>query len=677
MYKYQLIKNSLLGFAVMLSFLCNSQCKLDLTHDATWHGICPNSVIETGDPVFICWGWNNNGDIGKIRIRITHLSGFKDNENCAITLPEVVYDKNVDCNSYTDDSRRICNDISLCPRTGKFSVRIDIALKKKFLTSDCPREEGKTDFTFTVLPDLSISIAQENLITTICPNTPGTYIEIPSTKANQHGADWYERHCIDDVVTDPRLLANSYQYPVSLNIGETRTVFPSYFKTSDMYLKRYSDNGNYVEEKVECKAHGRRVPNTALGAPISTIPPVDPIFRATCNNNPITFEIHNPLNQYDGVKWYDQPVGGVEIHDGFTFTASFPNIYTIIYASYYKSYAEDGSCINYSTAPSPITIVNMTPLTTQALSRIDTRAVREYIDITDYRDIDESLDCNEDGEENNYWINLESQDISNLQGQINQAFEDIINTLQFPIGIADIRVKLSNPYWRAYNSDDKKWETESIFLPDGEDKIVCSDFICKKGESKSKTYQKWADLVLSYSYTKPGTTEPVPASDLTCSKRLLAVKGITSVHPQTTSIDFCTQLTPKHISQYTGIENILDNCDGYKLISACPGTKYNIGPSDSELRIMYASKGGINIPTIDPVTNHNWTPSNGLNDAKLQNPSIWHQDMQSYKGNFSKYTDNISFINTSDAKYCVVIYKCEKCGPIVRDDPTDPIKTLD
>jgi len=641
-------------------------------HGTTWYGVQPGEVKKIGDRIFLCWGWNGNDEIKFVLVQVYQVSGFIDNVNCVAPTGEKVFEKKVDCGSYGSSSRQICHDIFLCPRTGDFRVEFTVALKSNWKTS-CPREQTTAIYPFTILLDAGIPTGLHSIPQIVCPNKP-TKMKVSDTLAYQDGADWYkEPSCVpNDPTSHIPMKENSYSYDVEVADAQTKTMYPAYFKKYDQSLWMYHHDPDFSVEfgKVTCKAHGFRMPNTVIGAELNAIPPPAPIYRTVCGDDPVTFTIENPLSFYQGVYWYDQPSGSAPVHDGFTYTRSFPNAYTNLYIAYYKRL--EGCEDAVSVIKSPVAVINMREVTKAAFLNGVAKPLLENMKITDYRDVSDSLTCSEPGEEGHYWINLESDALTQLQTDMQEALNGVIEGLDLPTGIVDVKASLGRVMWYAYNAATDQWDTEGIYLEQDGKKVVCSDYICAEGESKSRLYQKRASLIIRYSYTD-STGAVVPASDLVCGERLLASYNIQSVHPQQTPTTLCENLDLVALREYASMDKILDGCNGYQLFSACPATQYTIGPTTAEVRAMFAATGGTDPLGLfsNPATAHRWTPATGLSNANIQNPRVWHSDMVPYTGNFVKYTNNITFINGNHANYCTVIYRCDNCGPIDKKPTAD------
>lgn len=643
-------------------------CQRPLSHGATWYGVCDNAIYQSGDPVFLCWGWNGSNDIKKIKVEIIQLSGFEDNLNCDVK-DAIVYSKQAECDNY-QSGRQICEDIMLCPRTGSFKLVITVGLKGS-LFKKCPKEDLTTTILFSILPALDIPVPTSNAITLSCPNK-ATDIEVDKTLSNQNGVEWFkDPFCISGNSSSNSPERTGYIYQVTLPPRGTWIGYPCYYKESKRtYATFRNDQPTEYQEKT-CKIHGLRVPYTAIGASLQTAITPQPIYRVTCDDEPENFQISNPLGEYDGVYWYDVPSGGMPIHDGFTYSRPFPDNYTVLYIAYYKRLAEE--CEDISLVKAPVVVVNLKSIYNQANKALSARPLSKTLKITDYRDVG-GLHCNEPTGEDQYWVDLENVQMNDQIATVEEAFIAAVDALNLIGGPVQFHAEVSDSYWQAYNSSSGAYETSGIYFKQGSQSIVCSDFICQQGSVATRLYEKMGKISFSYNFTNPITGEVTRESDLACGVRKLAVLQIQSIHPQEDEKDKCKPLTLESLQKYSvSVANLVVGCDNLELISACPDQNYEIGPDEAEINAMFIAKGGVPnpIPGFKPYTSSVWDPVGGLSASNEINPTISFSGIvdPANGGKFSKYTCKINFVNFKTANHCTIFYKCDACGP----QPKKPI----
>ncbi len=636
-------------------------CSIGLPHGASWHGVCDNAQLKAGDPVFLCWGWNGKGDIKRIEISVVQTSGFRDNINCPV-VNESVYYKKVECDNYNDDTRQICEDIMLCPRSGSFEVSISVGLRGNAFKK-CPRQRETIVLHFTILPDLGIPVPATSLLVPVCPGR-NTAIKVDDKPAGQNGVDWY--NAISCLPTDPTSSVpekTGYEYPVNIPVGQVVLKYPAYFNEVVKAYGTYRLGVDPVYTNKSCRIHGARLPNSVIAIPLNTSLPTVPIYRTVCDDKPLTFQIENLGGQYTGVYWYTEASGGVPIHDGFTYTRPFPANYTILYTAYYKKV---GDCEDVSSIKSPVVVVNLKSISNAATSNGAVKPLVKTVKITDYRDVSSALNCNEPGQEDKYWVDLENDAIGQQISTLESAIETAINALNITGGAIEFKANITESYWQAYDNSSGSFVQNGIYLDQAPQKIVCSDYICAAGSTATRRYEKIGKITFSYSYTNPITGEQVKQSDLFCGTRLLAILDINSVHPQQTDDEKCEALTMADIQKYsTDVQGLLVGCDNYQLISACPDKVYAVGPTDAEVSMMYVAKGGLPIPFVNPFKSISWNPSGGLSSATDIRPTISYASLPPAGSNFTKYTGTIVFKDNKTANHCTIFYRCDACGSVV------------
>lgn len=642
---------------------------MDIGHGASWWGVKDGENLAVNRPVFLCWGWNDNGKIKEITVKVFHVSGFRENGECVV-LNEQVFDHSAFCNSYNDESRILCKDIMLCPRTGVFKVQIKVSLRGTLFES-CPRQQVTKEIYFTIKPDLTIPVAVNNLVSTVCPNQ-ATYMEIDGTVPGQHGADWFGTPTCDGFSNGMTSERRGYRYDLNLAPLQTMIKYPAYYRNYQVTVTNF-EHGDPRYESKGCIVHGLRVPNAAVGASVDALPSPAPIFRTVCNPDSERFEVENPLKMYDGVFWYTEATGGVPVHDGFKYSRKFTEPYTILYISYYNRYGDD--CVIQSGVKSPVIVINLKKLTEESLSSL-TRPISKNYKITDYRDVSSTLRCNEPGEEGKYWIDLENDQLASELDALEAALEDVINSNHIPL--VSISAKVTDTYWVAFD-DSGQPQRDAYYLRDLDKKVVCSDYICAKGKTGVRRYEKRGDIRVSFSFFNPVTNREERGSDQVCGTRLLAIANVSSVHPQQTDSTYCQALKPEDLVNVLKVNaQFLAECDNVQTLSACPEELYTIGPSDTEVKLMYVKKGGTLSLLTGPqlVKSVIWTPVTGLADSKALRTTVHYNSLPDATSSFSKYTEAITFVDGLKANHCVVFYKCTQCGlvkpPKNFDDPVIP-----
>ncbi|HEX4888243.1 MAG TPA: hypothetical protein VFV37_09390 [Luteibaculaceae bacterium] len=630
--------------------------QIDLGHGARWHGISNETVLQPGQTAFLCWGDDGAANVKEFTLSLFHVSGFKNN------LSEPVVDERLlfysaFCSGF-EDQKFFCRDFALCPRTGRFRIEIKVSLGR-----NCPRQTRTTKIEFTVLPEYQVPIAIPSSLPTVCPNKP-IELSVRSDLPQQNGAFWY-----DSLTSSAPPIYEGYAYSTTVPPGGTVTKFAAHFKSYLQEIKNYAVSPTSYSY-VTCRISGTRVPVTAVGAHFNALPPPAPIFRAVCNKDPIAFQIENPLAAYDGVFWYDQPTGSAPIHDGFSYSRSFPNAYEVLYVAYYKRLGPD--CMLLSAAKSAVTVVNVSQLVQNAVNQLPTGVPVNSYTITDYRDVNANLACDEPGQENTYWINLENADVLGDLSEFQQNLLAVMQTLPKPAGMS-VNVSVQDAYWRSKHPQTGQYQTHQSYLERNFQKIVCADFIAPRGSTGSRTYERWSRVFVDLVYVDPLTGDTMGGRGIACQERLMGLVKVNTRHPQESPTEFCTNLTLTQVQSIAPIAGLsLGDCDHLELKSVCPGSVHTIGPNADQLRIMYVAGGGtLGVLGTPPVQQATWSPVDGLSNPAIIRPNLTADQVQTADSRYRQYNLRVRYADGVQAQHCTVIYKCEACGIKPTKTPVD------
>ena len=140
-----------------------------------------------------------------------------------------------------------------------------------------------------------------------------------------------------------------------------------------------------------------------------------------------------------------------------------------------------------------------------------------------------------------------------------------------------------------------------------------------------------------------------------CDLEKLRTKRIRNRPPGTTTLDeSCEAPSVEEIEQLLNpLNGSGPTCETAEVTRACPGGTYVLGPAS-------------NVGEL-PLAQYAWSPTTGLSDPNVRNPTINYEDIPANPYEIITYTLSITTPPSgSEQTHCSYIYLCEQCGPLER-----------
>jgi hypothetical protein len=524
--------------------------------------------------------------------------------------------KNVDdCDGYADAEFYYSLP---CDREGVFNIVITTERMSVGYPFCKLKDDGTDSRTFIVANGVIVSPIPTTHFA--CPNKNYT-VTVPNQVDNvgqiYDGVRWYEE------LTE-QLAPNPYQD------GFSYTRQYDGLETVEHFLTYYIKNG-------ACKLESFvRTPTIVIGLDINGLTPPLPQFRTYCDKGTYTLTIANP-DEYDGVLWFEEYDAPLPVHDGFSYERYFGSFNEVLYVEYYRHNGDD------CTQRSVRTPIHVTVFPEVTINVVDGTPILSRIDIYDHRDV--FRECYDDPQ---YYHDL--RDGLNVSD-----YETFANTYADYIAS---RINNVSPFteFEITNVGNLQWypnEEGVDYYQEGAELRVCANNItANQGEYGRKTFT--LDAEVSYIITTyDANGNELYREPRTCTLKGVRKKIINNIPPGTTSInEKCipptVELAEKLLDDGTNTSS--QQCTTAEVVQTCPDETYVLGPAP--------------IAGVLPLTSYSWSPTTGLSNPNIRNPSIDYDDIPVDANQLIRYTLTITApdATTQREKHCVYIYKCESCG---------------
>lgn len=500
----------------------------------------------------------------------------------------------------------------------------------------CQTEWNETDRTIINISigELGYNITDAN-VHFPCPGEEYT-LDFETKDGYNGNAYWY-RGDLDDFEPNLESFLVTHK-PEYLNGTTYQALWPRYKSV-------YGSNQlSYVFAHQTKIQHGCRVedyfPSQAdilIGTGLGIVTPPEPQFLTFCEGGEHTISVDQHYLDLFGnldVAWY-RPGENMPFHFGQSLTKTFSEVSELIYVTYYR----DGDCERES-VKIPIHVFVIPNVN---LDNVDFPVKIENHRIFDHRDVNQ--ECYD--QPSFYHDLMDGTTIGGLLNDLNSELDFIASEINNASPFIDFQIS---------NVGDLKWLDEQgleSYTQVGEELRVCSENITQnQGEYSSKNY--YLSTTINFRFrTYDANGNLVKDEQRNCDLRNVRRKRIQNVKAGSSSPSNGCIPPQQEVVDLILPSGTIDGlpCESSEIVRICPASgNVVIGPS----------------PGVDPplVNSYSWTPSDGLSDSNVKNPTINYEDLPIEDYQLIRYDLIYGIESVNDlSRHCTVVYKCRTCEP--------------
>ena len=386
---------------------------------------------------------------------------------------------------------------------------------------------------------------------------------------------------------------------------------------TDHYVSYYMRDGACITESA------RRV-LAVISAPINGLIPPKTQFKTYCKKGNYRINLANPEN-YSGALWYDEFNAPTPIQDGLYLQRFFNDGSKIYYVQYYD---DSNGCRQFSERiPIHVAVI------TQPSVSVEVDGINSF-KIYDHRDVP-TANC--------FDLNLYYYDLNDGidEQQIRDEAQVYVNALVATLNNESPFTQMTSPNLRNY-----RWTPSDYYQVNAELRVCADNITNSQGTYGKNKYSYVADFDFTVAIYDINGNE-IGREPRSCTL-ILRHKWVSNNPPgEILPTEACNPPSVE-TAQNLLSDQLRANCTTAEVRRICPDETITLGPS---------------VPPVTALT-YSWSPSTGLSNPNVIDPSIHYDDVPVQAYQIMKYTLTINDDLVGESEYCYYIYKCASCGPI-------------
>ncbi|MFT6845973.1 MAG: hypothetical protein ACJAUV_002173 [Flavobacteriales bacterium] len=416
-------------------------------------------------------------------------------------------------------------------------------------------------------------------------------------------------------------------------------VEPIYFNDGFSYTNEYTaalttHYVSYYLQDAACINESAKTPIVVSAIDINGLIPPVVQFKSYCKEGTYRIEVANP-NNYSGALWYNEYNAPNPIQDDFYLEQYFRQGARVLYVQYYD---DSHGCRQYSER-TPINVV----VIPQPNLNIRPNASNRF-EIKDHRDVPNAdcFDLQDYYHDLNDGINDEE-----VREQAQTFFDALFETINNKNPVTEIQTSVLRNY---------RWIPSDYNIVGAENRVCGDNITSQQGmyATKKYTYVATLDYTVTIRDTEGNILTEEPRS---CTVELRNKWVNNTPIGGRSPVERCT---PPDVATVQALldPNQASNCTAAEVRRICPGSTITLGPPSAPIGAL----------------SYSWSPSTGLSDPTVANPTIHYDAVPVATYQIMKYILTVSYppLLGSDQDFCYYIYKCDKCGPF--EDVEDKLR---